>query len=60
MKSFTWSQAEGANLTMKAEIEEVPGKLGDNPELEPEGIGEKIAVRIQEKIEEIKEILGMP
>jgi uncharacterized protein YjbJ (UPF0337 family) len=34
------------------------GKLTDNPKLEAEGISEKIAGKTQEKIGEVKKVLG--
>ena len=36
----------------------IAGKLSDNPKLEAEGTGEKIAGKIQEKIGQVKKVLG--
>jgi len=43
---------------VKGKIKEIAGKLSDNPELEAEGIDEKIAGKVQEKIGQVKEVLG--
>jgi uncharacterized protein YjbJ (UPF0337 family) len=43
---------------MKGKIKEVAGKLSDNPKLEAEGTDEKIAGKVQEKIGQVKEVLG--
>jgi len=34
------------------------GKITDNPKLEAEGKGEKIAGKVQEKIGQVKKVLG--
>ena len=43
---------------MKGKVKEVAGKLSDNAELEAEGTGEKIAGKVQEKIGQVKKVLG--
>jgi uncharacterized protein YjbJ (UPF0337 family) len=58
MKSSTKDQAEGAFHQMKGKVKEVAGKLSDDPELEAEGTGEKIAGKVQEKIGQVKKVLG--
>jgi uncharacterized protein YjbJ (UPF0337 family) len=58
MKSSTKDQAEGAFHQVKGKAKEFTGKVTDNPELEAEGAGEKIAGQIQEKIGQIKKVLG--
>jgi uncharacterized protein YjbJ (UPF0337 family) len=58
MKSSTKDQAEGTFHQMKGKIKEVAGKLSDNPELEAEGAGENIAGKVQEKIGQVKKVLG--
>ena len=58
MKSSTKDQAEGTFHQMKGKIKDVAGKLSDNPELEAEGAGEKIAGKVQEKIGQVKKVLG--
>jgi uncharacterized protein YjbJ (UPF0337 family) len=58
MKSSTKDKAEGMFHKVKGELKEVAGKLSDNPELEVEGTGEKIAGKVQEKIGEVKKVWG--
>ena len=58
MKSSTKDQAEGKFHVVKGTVKEVAGKLSDNPELEGEGAGEKVAGKVQEKIGQFKKILG--
>ena len=43
---------------MKGKVKEVAGKVSDNPELEAEGTDEKIAGKVQEKIGQVKKVLG--
>jgi Uncharacterized protein conserved in bacteria len=49
MKSSTKDQVEGTLHEVKGKAKEVAGKLTDNPKLEGEGTGEKIAGQVQEK-----------
>ena len=58
MKSSTKDQAEGKFHKVKGKVKEVAGKLSDNPELEAEGTDEKIASKVQEKIGQVKKVLG--
>jgi len=58
MKSSTKDQVEGKLHEVKGTIKEIAGKLSDNPKLEGEGTGEKIAGRVQEKIGQFKKVLG--
>lgn len=58
MKSGRKDQAEGTFHRVKGEITEIAGKLGMNPELEAEGRDEKLAGRVQEKIGQVKKVLG--
>jgi uncharacterized protein YjbJ (UPF0337 family) len=44
---------------MKGKIKEVAGKLSDDPNLEAEGTGEKIAGKVQEKVGQVKKVLGV-
>ena len=59
MKSSTKDQVEGTFHELKGKAKEVAGKLSDNPKLEAEGTGEKIAGEVQEKIGQVKKVLGM-
>jgi len=58
MKSSIRDKAEGAFHEVKGKVKEVAGKVTDNPNLEAEGIGEKIAGKVQEKIGEAKKVWG--
>ena len=57
MKRSTKDQAEGKFHKVKGTIKEIAGKLSDNPKLEAEGAGEKIAGKVQEKIGQVKKVL---
>jgi uncharacterized protein YjbJ (UPF0337 family) len=58
MKSSTKDQAEGRFHELKGKVKEVAGELSDNPKLEAQGTGEKIAGNVQEKIGQVKKVLG--
>lgn len=58
MKSSTKDQAEGKFHEAKGAVKEIAGKLTDNPTLEGEGTGEKIAGKVQGKIGQLKKVLG--
>jgi Uncharacterized protein conserved in bacteria len=58
MKSSISDKAEGTFHEVNGMIKDVTGKLTDNPRLEAEAIGEKIAERVQEKIGPVKEVWG--
>ena len=58
MKPSTKDQAEGTFHQVKGAVKELAGQLSDNPELEGEGTGEKIAGQIQEKIGQVKKAFG--
>lgn len=58
MKSSTKDRMEGKFHKVKGKIKEVAGELSDNPELEAEGAGEKMAGTVQEKIGQAKKVLG--
>jgi uncharacterized protein YjbJ (UPF0337 family) len=57
MKSSTRDKAEGKLHEVKGKVKEVAGKLTDNPKLEAEGSGEKLAGKVQGKIGKIKDVL---
>ena len=50
MKLSIRDKAEGTFHEAKGKVKEVAGKVIDNPELEAEGTGEKIAGKVQEKV----------
>jgi len=58
MKSSTKDQVEGTFHELKGKAKEVAGKLSDNPKLEAEGTGEKIAGKVQDKIGRVKKVVG--
>jgi uncharacterized protein YjbJ (UPF0337 family) len=58
MKSSTKDQVEGTFHELKGKLKEIAGELSDNPKLEAEGTGEKIAGKVQEKIGQVKKVLG--
>ena len=58
MKSSTKDQLEGTFHELKGKVKEVAGKLSDNPTLEAEGTGEKIAGKIQGKFGQVKKVFG--
>jgi uncharacterized protein YjbJ (UPF0337 family) len=57
MKNSTKDQAEGTLHELKGKIKEVAGKLTDNPKLEGEGLGEKIAGKVQNKLGQVEKVL---
>jgi len=58
MKNSTQDQVEGKFHEVKGAIKEIAGKLSDNPKLEGEGTGEKIAGKVQGKIGQVEKVLG--
>ena len=58
MKSGAKDQAEGTFHELKGKAKEIAGKLSDNPKLEAEGTGEKIAGKVQKKVGQAKKVLG--
>jgi uncharacterized protein YjbJ (UPF0337 family) len=58
MKSSTEDQIIGTFHEATGTIKELAGKLSDNPKLEGEGAGEKIAGKVQSKIGQIEKVLG--
>ena len=58
MKSSTKDQAEGTFHELKGKVKEIAGILSYDPNLKAEGVDEKIAGKVQEKIGQIKKVLG--
>jgi uncharacterized protein YjbJ (UPF0337 family) len=58
MKSSIKNQAEGTFHKAKGKIKEIAGKITDNPRLEAEGVGENLAGKVQQKIGQVKKVLG--
>ena len=58
MKSSTQDNAEGKWHKVKSKIKQVAGKAVGNRDLEAEGKAENVDGKIQEKIGEIKDVVG--
>jgi uncharacterized protein YjbJ (UPF0337 family) len=51
-------KVEGTLHEAKGKVKEVAGEISDNPNLEAKGKSEKIAGKVQEKIGQVKKVLG--
>jgi uncharacterized protein YjbJ (UPF0337 family) len=58
MKSSMRDKTEGTFHVAKGKVKEMAGKITDNPKLEAEGKVEKIAGKAQEKVGQVKKVLG--
>ena len=58
MKSSTKERAEGTFHQVKGKAKEIAGKVIMNPDLEAEGKEESRTGKVQEKIGEIKKVVG--
>lgn len=58
MKSSTRDNVQGTMHQAKGKVKEMAGIITDNPKLEANGKAEKIAGNIQEKVGQIKKVLG--
>jgi len=58
MKSGMQDQMEGKFHNVMGKLKEFAGKLGMNSELESKGKDEKMAGRMQEKIGQVKKVVG--
>ena len=58
MKSSTQDQVEGKLHTAKGQVKETVGELINNPNLEAEGVIEKTEGNAQEKVGQIKKVMG--
>ncbi len=58
MKSGAQDQAEGMFHKVKGKIKEIAGKLGMNSHLEVEGKDENLGGKVQEKIGQVKKVIG--
>jgi len=56
MKSSMKDKTEGTLHELKGKVKEVAGKLTDNPKLQAEGAGEKIAGKFQKKIGQVEKV----
>jgi uncharacterized protein YjbJ (UPF0337 family) len=58
MKSSTQDNAEGTWHQVKGKVKEIAGKAVGKRDLETEGKAENVGGKVQEKIGEIKEVVG--
>ena len=58
MKSSTQDKAEGKWHKVKGKIKQVAGKAVGNRDLEAEGDAESIDGKVQEKVGQIKDVVG--
>jgi uncharacterized protein YjbJ (UPF0337 family) len=58
MKQSTKDKAEGKYHEVKGKIKEKIGRATNDPDLEGEGIDEKIGGKVQKKIGHVENILG--
>jgi len=58
MKSSTRDEAEGKLHQVKGKIKEIAGKISMNPDLEDEGKDELFVGKAQEKIGQVKKVVG--
>jgi len=58
MKSSTTDNVQGAFHEAKGKVKEMAGKITDNPTLEAKGKAENIAGKVQEKVGQVKKVLG--
>jgi uncharacterized protein YjbJ (UPF0337 family) len=60
MKKSTEDKAKGTFHEVKGKVTEKVGRATNNPDLEAEGIGEKIAGKIQKKIGQLEKVVEKP
>jgi len=58
MKSSTRDEAEGKLHQVKGKIKEIAGQVSLNPDMEAKGQDEILAGKAQEKIGQIKKVVG--
>jgi len=58
MKASTKDQAEGKFHEVKGKVKEKAGHLTNNPDLEADGIAERLAGKLQDKIGQLEKVLG--
>ena len=58
MKSSTKDKVKGAFHEAKGAVKAMAGEITDNPKLETKGKSEKLAGKVQEKIGQVKKVLG--
>jgi len=60
MKPSTENEIAGKVHEVKGTIKQKVGQLTNNPDLEGEGIGEKIAGKVQKKIGQVEKVIEKP
>jgi uncharacterized protein YjbJ (UPF0337 family) len=60
MKQSTKDEAQGALHELKGAIKDKAGKLTNDPDLEAEGLVEKVAGKIQKKIGQAEKVVERP
>lgn len=58
MKSSMKDKVKGTFHEAKGKVKEMAGKITDNRKLEAKGKAEKIAGKVQEKVGQVKKVLG--
>lgn len=58
MKASTKDKVKGTFHEAKGKVRELAGKLTDNPKLQAKGKAENIAGKVQEKVGQVKKVLG--
>jgi uncharacterized protein YjbJ (UPF0337 family) len=58
MNSSSKDKIEGTFHEAKGKVKEVAGKITDNPKLEIKGKTEKLGGQVQEKVGQMKKVLG--
>jgi uncharacterized protein YjbJ (UPF0337 family) len=59
MKQSTKDRAKGKFLEVKGKVKEKIGKATNDPNLEAEGQDEKFGGKVQKKIGQVEEVLGI-
>jgi uncharacterized protein YjbJ (UPF0337 family) len=58
MKPSTKNEIAGTAHEVKGKIKEKVGHVTNDPDLEGEGIGEKLGGKVQKKIGQVQKVLG--
>lgn len=58
MKPSTENEIAGKVHEIKGTIKEKVGELTNDPDLEGEGLGEKIAGKVRKKVGQVEKVLG--
>jgi uncharacterized protein YjbJ (UPF0337 family) len=58
MKQSTRDKAKGTFHEVKGKVKEKVGRATNNPDLEAEGVGEKIGGKVQKNIGRMEKVLG--